>query len=151
MRIGLLGMFLLAGTAWGQTAQTAPSGSTSAMPQATVAEETPNFFVQTSPLPMQFVPQQKLPEKVWLPGKFSAPKPGSLLTQHGPLPALNESSAVVTTLTQLAAPGAIPIPTQWPQAKMEAIPTRWPNLKFTPIGGAGAAADSGAVGAAGQK
>ena len=28
----------------------------------------------------------------------------------------------------------IPIPTQWPNAKMEQIPTRWPNLKVVPLG-----------------
>jgi hypothetical protein len=28
----------------------------------------------------------------------------------------------------------IPIPTQWPKAKMEQIPTRWPNLQVVPLG-----------------
>lgn len=28
----------------------------------------------------------------------------------------------------------IPIPTQWPNAKMEHIPTRWPQLKVVPLG-----------------
>jgi hypothetical protein len=28
----------------------------------------------------------------------------------------------------------IPIPTQWPNAKMEQIPTRWPQLKVVPLG-----------------
>jgi hypothetical protein len=27
----------------------------------------------------------------------------------------------------------IPIPTQWPKAKMEQIPTHWPNLQVVPL------------------
>lgn len=36
----------------------------------------------------------------------------------------------------------IPIPTQWPNAKMEQIPTRWPQLKVVPLS---AQAQPGAV------
>jgi len=31
--------------------------------------------------------------------------------------------------------GYEPIPTQWPNAKIEQIPTQWPNLKLQPIDG----------------
>jgi hypothetical protein len=141
MRAMIWGAMLLAGPAvMGQNPST--SGAWAALPQAGVTGEAQNFFVQAKPLPMQFAQQEKLPEQVWMQGQFSAAKPGLPLTQNGAALAMNHFPMGVAPQASLAGPGAIPIPTLWPHAKVEAIPTRWAKVQAVPIGGADSAAQS---------
>ena len=56
------------------------------------------------------------------------------LKSHVELFARNESPFSRTPLVLRPHPKGGPIPTQWPNAKIEQIPTQWPNLKLQPIG-----------------
>ncbi len=49
--------------------------------------------------------------------------------------ARNESSFSLSPLVVGPHPHGEPIPTQWPNAKVERIPTQWPDLKLLPIDG----------------
>jgi hypothetical protein len=57
------------------------------------------------------------------------------LKTHADLFAHNEIFALPTPLVVPPHLKGAPIPTQWPNAKVERIPTQWPNLKLQPIDG----------------
>ena len=134
MRMTVIGVFLLTGSAaLSQTPGTTRGSSVAAWESTQVVARPGNFFVQAQPAQAKFSPQGTLRL-----GNQLSVDPQVRLQGPGTVLALNDPS-VRTPLAQLAGPRAIPIPTQWPQAKMEAIPTRWPSLKVVPIGGAGVA------------
>lgn len=55
---------------------------------------------------------------------------------HVELFARNENSFSRSLFVFRAHPKGEPLPTQWPNLKVEQIPTQWPNLKLQPIGDA---------------
>lgn len=158
MRAMILGALLVAGPvalgqipggstgdAWG-TLLPSSGGQSVTIQTAPVKGQTPKWFASVQPQ----AGTEALPGQSWSvlrPG----PTPAQGLTRESPMLALNESSAVRTPLAQFGAAHAMPIPTQWPQAKMEAIPTQWPKLTLEPIGGAGDHLQPGGTAPAGTK
>lgn len=130
MRIVCLGALLLVGSAaMGQTASTqseaplAGKPATSAQPLLSLQQ---SLQVQTT-LPSQFFLQNPQRSGV-LPLQPGSPAQRNWVVENQPIQLIGPPAGQ-------AQAGVIPIPTQWPHARVEAIPTRWPDLKFVPLQG----------------
>ena len=131
MRMAFLGVLLLAGSAaMGQTVSTQNEATLATKPLAPaqpVLSLQQSLQMQTTQ-PSQFFVQNPANSGV-LQVQPGFPAQGNLLSENHPLQLLGPAASH-------AQASVIPIPTQWPHAKMEAIPTRWPDLKFVPVQGA---------------
>jgi hypothetical protein len=125
MRMAFLGVLLLAGSA--AMGQTAAAQNDAALAETPAAPAQPLLSLQQS-LPAQagefFMQNPQTSGVLQLQPGLPAPK--NLLAKNQPLQLIGPPASH-------AQAGAIPIPTQWPHAKMEAIPTRWPDLKLVPL------------------
>ncbi|HEY6447117.1 MAG TPA: hypothetical protein VIY53_11700 [Acidobacteriaceae bacterium] len=131
MRMACLGVLLVAGSAaMGQTASTQSEAALAGKP-ATSAQ--PLLSLQQSLQVQATLPSQFFRQNPQNPGVLrfqpGSPTQRNWLTENQPLQLIGPPAGH-------AQADVIPIPTQWPHAKMEAIPTRWPDLKFVPVKGA---------------
>ena len=135
MRRAIFGALLLTGTvALGQTAASA-QGLAAWNGQPVTAGPTQPLFI-----PQQLQALTKMPSRFFTqnpthPGVFKAQ---TGLAAQGNLLAQNNRSDLSVFPLPRKGEGAIPIPTQWPHARLEAIPTRWPHMKMAPVSAAAA-------------